>query len=127
MKQKVKKQKKFFEILALSILIVISFVAFAYTRYVPYADNVKGVLVFLGDKRITNVDGKEITLSIDATYKIGDDVSGYNIIEIKNKKVRCIEADCPDKICVSHSYLRDDIDNDMIICAPHGLTIMYER
>ena len=59
------------------------------------------------------------------TYTIGDKNGDYNIIEISNHRVRCIESNCKDQICVNHGYLHQDIDNDVIICAPHKLVIQY--
>ena len=57
------------------------------------------------DKTFTLEDFIELGKSDDATY------FNYSIIEIKDKKVRCIEANCPDKICVEHGVLNDAIDN----------------
>ena len=86
----------------------------------------RNITVFVDGKKITDVDGIKIDINVDRTFVIGDKDGDYNTIEIKNKKVRCIDANCPDKICVSHSFLNDDIDNDMIICAPHRLIITYQ-
>lgn len=83
------------------------------------------VKIFSNGKEYTNINNKPIDINIDQTFTIQLDNGDFNTIKIKNKKIQCIDSNCPDKICVKHGILRDDIDNDIIICAPHGLTISY--
>lgn len=85
------------------------------------------IVVYYCGEEITEVKGQKIDINKDMTFTLGDEDIGYNIIEIKDKRVRIIEADCPEQICVKHGYLNNDIDNDMIICAPHRITIKYEK
>ena len=121
------KQNKMLETAAIIMLIVFALSSYFITKNINGKQvGDRNITVFVDGKKITNVDGVKIDINVDRTFVIGDKDGDYNTIEIKNKKVRCIDANCPDKICVSHSFLNDDIDNDMIICAPHRLMITYQ-
>ncbi len=48
-----------------------------------------------------------------------------NTLEIKNHKIRVLEADCPDKVCVNAGWL--DSTAIPIICLPNKLIIEYEN
>jgi hypothetical protein len=121
------KQNKILETVAIIMLIVFSLISYSITKIIS-GNQVgdRNITVFIDGKKITHIDGVKININVDITFIIGDKDGDYNTIEIKNKKVRCIDANCPDKICVSHSFLNDDIDNDMIVCAPHKLLITYQ-
>ncbi len=119
------KATKYFEIIAIALLIVFAVVSYLLSNFI-FKKEKNNIAIYRNDERISVVDGNKIDIDVDGTYVIGDKNGEYNIIEIKNKNVRCIEANCPDEICVKHGILRKDIDNDMIICAPHRLTIIYE-
>ena len=121
------KQNKMLETATIIMLIVFALNSYFITKNINGKQvGDRNITVFVDGKKITDVDGIKIDINVDRTFVIGDKDGDYNTIEIKNKKVRCIDANCPDKICVSHSFLNDDIDNDMIICAPHRLIITYQ-
>ncbi|MDR1017578.1 MAG: NusG domain II-containing protein [Lachnospiraceae bacterium] len=70
---------------------------------------------------VVKIHGKVVKtydLAKDGTYKIKD---GENVIQIKDKKVKMIEATCPDKICVHHKAISKD--GESIICLPHKLVV----
>lgn len=46
---------------------------------------------------------------------------GKNIIQIEKGKVRIIEADCPDRICIKNGWISEP--GQMIVCLPHKLVI----
>lgn len=76
-----------------------------------------------GDKVLIKIDGKVVdTLSLkaDGQYKYETD-HGYNIVEIKDSKVRVIEADCPGHDCVNKGFIKRN--NESIICLPHRLEV----
>ena len=123
-----KNTKKIF----LIVLIIIAIASFLYTyKYFSKINTTSikenNIVIFVGNQEITEVNGKKIDINKDITFIIGDKDEEYNTIEIKNKKIRCIDANCPDKVCVNHKELRSDIDNDMIICAPHHMIIKYDN
>ena len=125
MREKLPENKiKLIETICIIALICFAVISYLFTK--KNTDIIKGnIIVTVDGTELTTIVGKPIDINTDMTFTINCENSGYNIIEIKNKKVRCIEANCPDKICVNHSYLRDDIDNDMIICAPHKVFIGF--
>lgn len=49
---------------------------------------------------------------------------GSNIIEISNGKVRIIDADCPDKICVRDGAI--SAPGSMLVCLPHKVVIQIK-
>ena len=48
-----------------------------------------------------------------------------NTLEIKDHKIRVLEADCPDKVCVNTGWL--DSPAIPIICLPNKLIIEFEN
>ncbi|WP_230398808.1 NusG domain II-containing protein [Novisyntrophococcus fermenticellae] len=76
-----------------------------------------GEVIVTVDKKIY----KTLPLSEDATLLIGEKTADYNILEIKDGKVRMKEANCPDKICVEHRAIH--YDHESIICLPHKVTV----
>ena len=125
-REKISEEKaKILEIIMIVVIIVFAVGSYILSHFIFKSDR-NNIVIFVGGEQVTQVNGHHIDININGKYTIGDLNGDYNIIEIKDKKISCIDANCPDKICVQHGYLRDDIDNDMIICAPHRLTIMYE-
>lgn len=125
-REKISEEKnKKLEAIAIIGLMLFAIISYFVTTFILKKDR-NNISVFVNGEQITQIDGHRIDLNIPGTYTIGDTNGEYNIIEIKDHKVRCIDANCPDKICVSHGYLNPDIDNDMIVCAPHKLTIQYQ-
>lgn len=49
---------------------------------------------------------------------------GYNVVEIKDGKVRISEADCPDQICVNTGW-REHV-GQVIVCMPHHFVVKIE-
>ena len=118
-------QNRKLETFAIIALIVFAVISYLITTFV-FKKNSRDITITVNGERITQVNGRRIGLNMPGTYTIGDPNGDYNILEIKDHKIRCIDANCPDKICVSHSYLNPEIDNDMIVCAPHGLVVQYQ-
>ena len=50
-----------------------------------------------------------------------EDECGVNVVEVEPGRVRVVEADCPDKVCVDMGWI--DAPGRPIACVPHGLTI----
>ena len=72
---------------------------------------------------IIKVDGvivREIDLANEKIFTI-ETGEGKNILEVKGKAVRVIEADCPDKICVRRGAIKNF--GEVIACVPHKVLI----
>ena len=130
MKKKLnEEQNKKLEIFAILMLIAFALISYFISNFVKNSGSnldSNNINVFVNGERITKIDGIPIDISVDRTFTIGGETTDYNVIEIKDKKIRCIDSNCPDKICVNHGFLNEEIDNDMIVCAPHRLVITYQ-
>lgn len=88
---------------------------------------IKNMTTNQGEKYVSiEVNGeayKKITFSPDNKKKYVEISTkyGYNKLEIQNKKVRVIEADCPDKLDVKQGFIEDA--GSMIVCLPNRLVI----
>ncbi len=80
-----------------------------------------------GDTVRIEVDSKNAaTFSLDEniTYSVKKDGKVTNVVEIKDKKVSVISADCPDKICVKHREICKS--GESIICLPNRVVVSIE-
>lgn len=72
------------------------------------------------------VDGKEVKrIKFDSSL-VGETIPikteyGYNLLEIGEDKVRVIEADCPDQLCVKQGYISRV--GEAIVCLPNRLVV----
>ena len=103
-----KAKKK--ELLLLLLLFLLSGALFAIRHFTTSPKN---------SIKIT-VDGKEqcvYDLSRDQVIPIG----ATNVCEIRDGKVRMIEADCPDQLCIKQGAF--GVDGGMIVCLPNRVVI----
>lgn len=49
-----------------------------------------------------------------------------NILEVKDGRISCIEANCPDLTCVHIAPMGEGTDGIPIACLPHGMIITVE-
>lgn len=125
-KEKISEEEnKKLEYVATIAIIVFAITSYIVTNFI-LKKNSNEINIYLNDQKISSINGQKIDLGKNQTFTIGDINSDYNTIEILDNKIRCIDSNCPDKICVSHGFLNKDVDNDMIVCAPHGLIISYK-
>ena len=48
----------------------------------------------------------------------------FNTVEVKDGKVRVLEADCPNKDCVNKGYINKN--NESVICLPHRFEVIVK-
>lgn len=99
-------------------IIFLSFLSFAYINRYAFSGQEKYISV--------QVNGEEIKKIIFDEQLIGHTIPvetdyGYNLIEIGDKQVRVIEADCPDQIDVKQGYISRI--GETIVCLPNKLVI----
>lgn len=97
------------------VLVVVAIISYITIKYVGKSDGGQVEVV---------IDGNTIesfSLNEDITFKIVIDEENYNILEIKEGVAKVIEADCPDKLCVSQSSINEE--GESIICLPHKLVV----
>lgn len=51
--------------------------------------------------------------------------AGINVIEVEAGRIRIVEADCPDQVCVHAGWLADSAVP--VVCLPHKLVIRLEK
>lgn len=60
--------------------------------------------------------------SVEAPYTFEvADVRGRNVVAVEPGRIRVVEADCPDRVCVDMGWI--DGPGLPIACVPHGLAI----
>lgn len=110
--------KKFDKII-ITIILLISLISIIVIKY-PRNN-------FQGEKYVEIYVNRELYKKIslmdknlDETFKIETDL-GYNIVQIKDGGVNILDADCPDKYCVTDGFI--DQPGQMLVCLPHRLVI----
>ncbi len=74
-----------------------------------------------GNFAVVEVDGRKVarySLSEDGVFEIN---GGRNTIEVKGGKVRMLESDCPNQLCVHQMWI--DRVNQSIICLPNRVIV----
>ena len=112
---KVKTRKK--ELIAVLILVIVALLLFVCIRFFV-EDKGKFVKVYVNNKL-----SKTFDLNLDTEYLI-DTKNGYNLLIIKDGKVKVADADCPNKICMEKGTISKN--DESIICLPHNVVITVE-
>ena len=63
------------------------------------------------------------TIIIDETAEAWSS-GGFNVVEIDNKRVRMLEADCPDGLCVRQGWVSSGLVP--VVCLPNRVVITFE-
>lgn len=64
--------------------------------------------------------------AVDEPYTLRlEDARGTNTVAVEHGRIRVLEADCPDEVCVHTGWI--DEPATPIACVPHGLTITIEH
>ena len=77
-----------------------------------------------GGEAVVTVDGvlvATLPLSIEARLPVGAERGFLNVVEVADGRVRVLEADCPDRLCVRQGWIR--YDGESIVCLPHKLIV----
>jgi len=101
------------------LVVSISIIIFILIHYSSSKENYNYILVIKKD----NITEK-YNLSKDRILTISTK-NGNMKIEIKNKKVRVIESNCPKNICVHTGWIKNVYES--IICAPNKILITLEK
>ena len=41
-------------------------------------------------------------------------------------KIACIESNCKNRVCVNTGFINKTFDNQIIVCAPHKVSVFYK-
>ena len=56
----------------------------------------------------------------------GSRAQDINVIEIRNGSASCIQANCPNQVCVQTAAITADAHDTPIVCLPHRLSVYAE-
>lgn len=104
------------------IITVIFVISLGFTFYLYHRKPKSNTVEILQDGIVI----KEINLSDTKKpyrFTVNSPNKGSNTIEVKSGKIRILEADCPDQICVKSGWLSES--TGPIVCLPHKLVIQY--
>ena len=104
------------------IILIFSVIVVAVTALLIYFLNMED-----GNYVVVNVNGEETarySLSEDYETEIITEGDNTNKLVISNGKASVSNANCPDKICVSHREISNV--GESIVCLPHKLVISIE-
>ena len=100
------------------LIVVIIFIAFFSSVIAFKKDNSKNSYA------ICEIDGKPVRkISLDKDQKI--DLNNGMELEVKKGRIRVSKSDCPQQICVKHSWLK--YSSDIIVCVPNKCIIYTEK
>ncbi len=107
------KQRKI-DIIVISILLILSLAIYLFFNFFKdTSTDVYAEIVLKGDVV------KTVFLDEDKTFSI-EEVPNVKF-EIKDKKIRFLESDCPDKVCVNTGFIGSS--GQTAVCLPNALSI----
>ncbi|MEI5990530.1 hypothetical protein A5881_002035 [Enterococcus termitis] len=107
------------DIIIILVLIISSFLPLVVFSHQP------------GNTAVLKVDGEVIKVfdlvedGPTYTYKYEASDGDYNLIEVKGDKIRIVETNCGDQICVQQGW-KSKAGETPIACLPHNLFIIIE-
>ncbi|NLK20845.1 MAG: NusG domain II-containing protein [Epulopiscium sp.] len=108
-------------IVAIIVLIGISSLGVALYRFINRGDYLI-VKVIQNQEIIKIIDLNDIMEPVEWTIENQD--GGFNTIRAEKGRIRFIDADCPDYVCVNAGWLSRP--GDIAVCIPHKISIRVE-
>lgn len=84
-----------------------------------HPENAFTACIYQNGALVKTIDLSAVTEPYRFTLKASD--GGFNVIEVRPGAIGILDADCPDKLCVSMGFA--DSSLLPIICLPHSLVI----
>lgn len=109
------KKLKLGDFLIIIVLLIISFTPFYMLHNQEKADN-----QIIGIVKINNREVKKLPLNKDQKWRYQKN-GKINIVQIKKHKIRVIDANCKDQVCVKEGWKSES--GDTIVCLPHKFLI----
>lgn len=107
------KQRKI-DIIVIGILLILSLAIYLFFNfYKDTSTDVYAEIILKGDVV------KTVFLDEDKTFSI-EEVPNVKF-EIKDKKIRFLESDCPDKVCVNTGFIGSS--GQTAVCLPNALSV----
>ena len=105
-----------FWVLIVAAVLAVSLLAAAVVRLAPPGGSVAEITV--GGQVVERIDLDRVTEGYTFTV---EDEWGSNTIQVEPGRIRVLEADCPDQVCVRQGWISDEVTP--IVCLPHRLVI----
>ena len=71
---------------------------------------------------VQSADGFYQVLPLDRDARVTvEGPLGTNVIEVSDGRVRCVESDCGNQVCVQTGWVGSP--GEMVVCLPHRLTV----
>lgn len=115
-----KKGDKIAAILIAGIIILSFIGVFAYKYYINGSSRI--AVIEQNGKVVKTIDLNKIKEKSEFTLPYNN--GHFNKIELEPGKIRIIDADCPDKICVKTGWISEP--GQTAVCLPHKLMIRIE-
>lgn len=109
------KRVKLGDLIIILILLVISIIPF-YFLLSPMRESNNIIAVI----KVDNKQVKKLSLNHDIVWKYQHG-NKLNVVNVKNHKIRMIDANCKDQICVKDGW-KSKI-GDTIVCLPHKFLV----
>ncbi|OFI05824.1 hypothetical protein CLOACE_15190 [Clostridium acetireducens DSM 10703] len=110
--------KKFDLIIIITLIIIsgVSFLAYKFYFSKSYENKYAEIYVKGNLYKTVSLEDKNYKEKINIKTDLGE-----NIIEVKHGKIRILESDCHNQICVKEGYIENV--GETIACLPHKLLI----
>lgn len=110
------------DIVILGIIIVIIFFSISGLKFYRASDTGEGKIAVIrqNNKEIKRIDLDKVTLS----EKIELEGDFHNVILIEKGRIRFIESDCNDLVCVNTAWISEK--GQMAVCLPNKVSIKIE-
>lgn len=114
-----KNKKNIIAILILLFIIIICAISFSYIKNSNKDGSIANI--YIDGDLYKSVDLSEVK----ENYEIEIDSDNHtNVIKVEPNGISIVDADCPDKICISSGVIRDG--SIPIICLPNKVVIKIE-
>lgn len=115
-----KKGDKIAAILLLGLIIASFIGVFIYKSYVKGSSRI--AVVEQNGKVVKTIDLNKVKEKSD--FILPYDNGHFNKIEVEPGKIRFIDADCPDKVCVKTGWISEP--GQTAVCLPHKMIIKIQ-
>ena len=115
------KADKYLIAVTLFVALLSSFLLYAWSSSQQQRGGAAHAIVKIQGKPALAIDLSDEAASAKYTLK---GKIGLAIVEIKGKRIRMLEAPCPDKICIKQGWIHKA--GDTIICIPNQIYIFIE-
>lgn len=110
----------------IAALLIICFIIISFLGSYMYKKQFKShqsIAVIKQDgKIIKSINLKQVKAKEE--FKINYKDNNYNIIAVEPGKIRFVDANCPDKLCVKEGWISEP--GQIVVCLPHRLMIEIE-